>query len=262
MKIKSHLVAAGLMAVLSVPASAQLFSDDEARRAILDLRAKITTLEADNQALSGRLDGMARGQLELFSQIEKLREDLANLRGTLEQTSQATTVNKQQQKELFQNLEQQLQQADARLRQFEPQPLEIDGQTLTVSPGQKQAFEAIQASIAAKDFKAASSQLVRFNQSHPTSPLAPWSLFFEGTVHYAQKNFQSAIRALRSLQERHPQHPKTADGMLTLSASQVEVGQTTNATKTLQELIKRFPNTEQAKTARSRLASIKPPAKK
>jgi TolA-binding protein len=50
--------------------------------------------------------------------------------------------------------------------------------------------------------------------------------------------------------------------MLTLSASQVEVGQTTNATKTLQELIKRFPNTEQAKTARSRLASIKPPAKK
>jgi tol-pal system protein YbgF len=262
MKIKSHVVAAGLMAVLSVPASAQLFSDDEARRAILDLRAKITTLEADNQALSGRLDGMARGQLELFSQIEKLREDLANLRGTLEQTSQATTVNKQQQKELFQNLEQQLQQADARLRQFEPQPLEIDGQTLTVSPGQKQAFEAIQASIAAKDFKAASSQLVRFNQNHPTSPLAPWSLFFEGTVHYAQKNFQSAIRALRSLQERHPQHPKTADGMLTLAASQVELGHITNSIRTLRELIQRFPNTEQAKTAKARLSTIKPPAKK
>jgi tol-pal system protein YbgF len=261
MKTLQHVVAVGLLTAISLPASAQLFSDDEARRAILDLRAKVAAMEADNQALSGRLDGMARGQLELFSQIERLREDLANLRGTLEQTSQATTVNKQQQKELFQNLEQQLQQADARLRQFEPQPFEVDGQMLTVSPGQKQAFEAIQSAIAAKDFKTASNQLVRFNQSHPTSPLAPWSLFFEGTVHYAQKNFQSAIRALNALQERHPQHPKTADGMLTLSASQVEAGQTTNATKTLQELIKRFPNTEQAKTARSRLASIKPPAK-
>ena len=41
-------------------AHAQLFSDDEARRAILDLRAKTVTLEAENQALAGRLDEIGR----------------------------------------------------------------------------------------------------------------------------------------------------------------------------------------------------------
>lgn len=251
-------------------AHAQLFSDDEARRAILDLRAKTVTLEAQNQALVGRLDGMARGQLELFSQIERLRADLAILRGSIEQATQSSTLTRQQQKELlqqqkelFQSLEQQLQKADARLRQVEPQIFEIDGQKLSVSPDEKQAFEAIQAAVATKDFGAAVGQLVRFNQRHVGSSLAPWGLFLEGTMHYAQRNFQASILSLSSLRDRFPQHPKTADGLLTLAASQVEAGQTSNATRTLQDLIKRNPNSDQAKTAKARLATLKPaPAKK
>lgn len=266
-RLGRHAIGLSLAVALSLAAGqaahAQLFSDDEARRAILDLRAKTVTLEAENQALAGRLDGMARGQLELFSQIERLRADLAVLRGSIEQATQSSSLTRQQQKELFQNLEQQLQKADARLRQVEPQIFDIDGQSLSVSPEEKLSFEAIQAAVATKDFKAAVDQLVRFNQRHAGSSLAPWGLFLEGTMHYAQKNFQASILALSSLRDRFPQHPKTADGLLTLAASQVEAGQIRNATRTLQDLIKRNPNSEQAKTAKARLATLKPaPAKK
>ncbi|MFZ9764463.1 MAG: tol-pal system protein YbgF, partial [Burkholderiaceae bacterium] len=92
------LVLSSGLTLLSAAQAQGLFSDDEARRAILDLRGKITALETENQSLANRLDGMAKGQLDLFGQLERLRSELAAIRGGVEQNSQASTVNAQQQK--------------------------------------------------------------------------------------------------------------------------------------------------------------------
>jgi TolA-binding protein len=233
-----------------------LFSDDEARRAILDLRAKITALEAENQSLVNRLDGMAKGQLDLFGQLERLRSELAAIRGGVEQNSQASTVNAQQQKELFQSLESQLAQAKERLAKFEPQPVDIGGQTVMAQPAEKKLFEQARDQMQAKDFKAAAGSFYRFNQRFEDSALSPYALNYEGTLHYALKNYPSARRALETLVDKHPGHPVTADGMLTLASAQIESERVTQARQTLTALTKTFPNTPQAKMAADRLKSL------
>ena len=253
--LRALALASGLT-LFSAAQAQGLFSDDEARRAILDLRAKITALETENQSLVNRLDGMAKGQLDLFGQLERLRSELAAIRGGVEQNSQASSVNAQQQKELFQSLESQLAQAKERLAKFEPQPVEVGGQTVMAQPAEKKLFEQAREQMQAKDFKAAASSFYRFNQRFEDSALSPYALNYEGTLHYALKNYPSARRALETLVDKHPSHATTADGMLTLASAQIESERVTQARQTLTNLTKKFPGTPQAKMASDRLKSL------
>jgi tol-pal system protein YbgF len=262
MKVMLRVLAfSSALTLLSTSQAQGLFSDDEARRAILDLRAKITALETENQSLVNRLDGMAKGQLDLFGQLERLRSELAAIRGGVEQNSQASTVNAQQQKELFLSLEKQLSQAKERLAKFEPQPVEVAGQTIMAQPAEKKLFEQARDQMQAKDFKSAASSFYRFNQRFEDSALSPYALNYEGTLHYALKSYPSARRALEALVEKHPTHPITADGMLTLASAQIESERVSQARQTLSQLTKQFPNSPQAKMAADRLKSLTPKKK-
>jgi TolA-binding protein len=79
----------------SSPASAGLFDDDEARKAILDLRAKVEvirkTQEDKGKAQDEEGAQMRRSIIELNNQIEQLRGEVAKLRGATEQ--QGNTLN-------------------------------------------------------------------------------------------------------------------------------------------------------------------------
>src|SRR3546814_503221 len=55
-------------------APAQAFSDDEARRAILDLRAQVQQLTTQNQ----------QARLQFADQLETLKQQVATMRGQLE----------------------------------------------------------------------------------------------------------------------------------------------------------------------------------
>ena len=67
--------------------NAGLFDDDEARKAILDIRSRISQNEDQNRALTAtvkqlneQVQSLQRSLLDLNSQNEALRSDLANLR--------------------------------------------------------------------------------------------------------------------------------------------------------------------------------------
>ena len=72
---------------LAAAAHAGLFDDDEARRAILDLRKRVEQRSAQARAApndENRAD-LRRSLLDLQNQIEQLRDDIATLRGQNEQ---------------------------------------------------------------------------------------------------------------------------------------------------------------------------------
>ena len=81
------LVAVALALSIALPAHAQLFGgDDEARKAILQIREQIKVLQQRETEMTARLDRMEsaqRNQLELVNQIESLRQESARLRGQL-----------------------------------------------------------------------------------------------------------------------------------------------------------------------------------
>ena len=65
------------------PAHAQLFGDDQARQAILDLRQRFDQAVTAQNRLVDENTQMRRSMLELQQQIELLRGDLARARGAL-----------------------------------------------------------------------------------------------------------------------------------------------------------------------------------
>lgn len=258
-RITSSLLSALFLATFNLSAQAQLFSDDEARKAIIELRNRVTQLEARQAELTqttSRIDGMSRAQLDMVSTLETLRNELSIMRGALEQTAQRLKLSEDQQKELFTALDQQIQSLSNRLSGLEPQPFAIDGQTVMVLQTEKSAFQAAQSLLSSGAIEAGAAAFSEFNSRFPGSVLAPWALSFEGSGYYALKNYRLAIAALSRLSSDYPSHSRTANGLLTLAASQAESGQITAARATLSSIPKRFPGSEAARTATQRLKAL------
>ena len=74
-------VACALLALGASAAHAALFEDDEARRAILEMRQRIDQLQQGSQRSGDDSAQLRRSLLDLQAQIESLRGDLADLRG-------------------------------------------------------------------------------------------------------------------------------------------------------------------------------------
>ncbi len=264
MKILVSLMHAAMAASLlaAPPAWAQLFSDDEARKAIIELRARIASLEkqseflaTENSTLKSRVDGMAKSQLDMVSEMGQLRSELQSVLGSLETLTRTVTV---EQSSLVSGVEQQIQSLSERLARFEPQSFVIDNQTILVDAKEKSAFEAAQGLLASGATEAAAAAFDEFSRRFPDSALRPWALNFEGAAHYLRKNYKSSISALSELYQKYPSHARVPESLLTLAASQAESGQTRAARNTLNLLLKHFPNSSQAATAKKRLAALGP----
>ena len=74
-----------LACVAGQSAQAQLFGDDQARQAILDLRQRFDQSVAAQNRLVDENTQMRRSMLDLQQQIESLRGELARSRGQEEQ---------------------------------------------------------------------------------------------------------------------------------------------------------------------------------
>ena len=198
---------------------------------------------------------MAKSQLDMVSEMGQLRSELQSVLGSLETLNRTVTVD---QGTLVSGIEQQIQSLSDRLARFEPQSFVIDNQTVLVEAKEKSAFEAAQGLLASGATEAAAAAFDEFSRRFPESALRPWALNFEGAAHYLRKNYKSSISALSELYKKYPAHTRVPESLLTLAASQAESGQTRAARNTLNLLLKQFPNTAQAATAKKRLAALGP----
>ncbi len=246
--------AAVFVGTLAIAASASaMFSDDEARRAILDLRARVEAANARIDDLQKQLQSTSQAHLQLLNESERLRAELATLRGQLEETGRVATTGKSQQKDLYLDL-------DQRLKQIEPVTVETNGTTYRVSPAEKARFDELQEALKAGEFKKSVGLANRFMLQFPGSALGPRVLLNKGTALYADKNYKAAIAAREDFIDRYPGHPEVPLAMLNMAASQAESGSPAAARTTLQSLIKEFPDSPATAEAKERLKTLAKPA--
>lgn len=231
----TRALATGALAILFVlPTSAwALLSDDEARKAILDLRKTL-----------------ASTQLELQAQIERLKSENAQLRGQIESLQRQSEELTASQKTNYQDL-------DARLGKFEPQTLEIEGVTGTIQPGEKAAYDEALKAFQAGQLKKADAGFTGFVRKYNASPYLPLALYWLGNTKYALKEYPGAITQLQALIKAYPKHPRIPAAMLTLGNCQLESGNKSAARKTYGDLIAAYPDTDVAIEARQMLARAK-----
>ena len=256
------------LALLPAPGAAvTLLADDEARRAIIDLRARVEAMDTKIADLERRLQAATEGQLQILNENERLRTELARLRGQIEEAHQTANTGKSQQKDLFLDLDRRLSQQkdlyadiDQRIKQIEPVSLTIDGMTLRVGQGEKARFEELRESLRDGEFKKTVTQADAFQQAYPASQLLANILLIKGSALYADKNYKAAIAARQEFIDRYPNHPSRPQAILNLAASQAESGNPNTARGILDNLIKNYPNSPAAAEARERLKTLRPSA--
>jgi tol-pal system protein YbgF len=213
-----------------------IFSDDEARKAILEMRKSV-------QASQGAI-------LDLQNQIEKLRTENAQLRGQIESLQKQTDDLTKNQKSYYQDL-------DNRLTRFEPQTIEVEGVTGVAQPGERSAYEEALNAFQNNQIKKADSDLTSFIRKYPSSPYLPLALFWSGNTKYALKDYNGSINQLQTLITRFPGHQRVPAAMLTLGNANLESGKKAVAKKVLSDLIAKYPDSEAAKEAKPIVANIK-----
>lgn len=249
-------LALALLGGVAQPAWA-LFSDDEARRAILELRGRVEAqrqeLEAARQRvaeLEAALDPARRGLLEQTNQLEALRRELAQLRGQQEQLAFQLAELQRQQRDAWAAL-------DERLRAHEPVKVSIEGQEFTARPEEKAAFEGAMAALRASEFARAAQLYADFVQRYPQSGYVPLALYWRGNALYATRDYKPAIDAYQRLLDAYPRHPRAPEAMLAIASCQIELKDVKAARATWQALVRRYPDSEAAAAARERLSRLR-----
>ena len=288
-----------LLGLLSPTAQAALFEDEEARRAILDLRQRLenqrqTQLQSAEQTLQKSLDQSQKqfetlrkqvevdinqskqdnrqAVLQLQTQIEALKQDIASLRGEREQLLREITLLQRAQKDTNVEIEERFQKINGQLAKQEAAPpspvkeeapksskvnVQVDGFEFLADPDEKRDFEAAFVLFRKGDFAAAAKEFAQFVRVYSASGYKPSALYWLGSSKFARRDFNEAIAQLKGLANDFPNHARTPEAMLTIGNAQLEIKQAKEARKTFNELLKLYPTTEAAAAAKDRLAQIK-----
>jgi tol-pal system protein YbgF len=251
---RSALAIALASSLFAVGAQAALFEDDEARRAILELRQRV---EQQRQGLTEELRrsneenaGLRRSLLDLQNQIETLRSELARMRGQDEQLARELADVQRRQKDVAQSVEE-------RLRKFEPVQVSVDGREFSVDPAEQRDFEGALGTFRKGDFVAAQVAFADFVRKYPGSGYRPTALFWLGNAQYANRDYRGAIANFRALLQQSPDHPRAPEAVLSIANCQIELKDNASARRTLDDLVKAYPQSEAAVAARDRLTKLR-----
>lgn len=250
-----HVIVALLVAATAVPAYA-LFDDNEARRAILDLRQRFERQDTDLsnrlRALESRVNQIqatASGQLALQQEIEVLRSELARLRGQLEeQGNRIATLQRDQQARMD--------DVDSRMRLVGPVDVEINGETVQVDRTEQRLFDAALNEFRQGNFAVAERNLEQFGSLFPDSPYTIEVMFWLGSSQYALGKFKEAVATQSALADRFADNPRAADALLNKGFAEIELNRKTAARKTFELVQQRYPGTTAAQSASQRVGSL------
>ncbi|HET9977114.1 MAG TPA: tol-pal system protein YbgF [Burkholderiaceae bacterium] len=242
----------------ALPVRAQLFPDNEARKAIIELRAtdeqqkkELAALAATNKDLAEQLAQIKRSLLDLNNQLEQLRAELARQRGGNEQLARDVAEVQRRQKDIAQGV-------DERMRRVEPQRVTVDGKEFVAEPEEKRQYEEAFASIRSGDFLGTTLALQAFLRRWPESGYADSARFWLGNALYGKRDLKEAAATFRAfIAAAPPANPRVPEAMLALANCQAELKDAKGARATLAELLKKYPQSEAAAAGKERLAAIK-----
>ena len=260
-------------------AQAGLFEDDEARRAILELRQKVDQMQQQSaqmqqqnvqmqqqnaeqlsatknenavsiEQVNAQLTQLRRSLLELSNMIEGLRSELANSRGKSEQLARDLADAQRQQKDIVQGTED-------RLKRLEPSKVSVDGLEFMALPAEIREYDSALATMRKGDFAQALPAFSEFVRRYPASGYQPSALFWLGNLNYSQRNYKEALSHYRALVSASPAHLRAPEAMLSIANCQLELKDARASRKTLEELVKDYAESEAASLAKGRLAKMK-----
>lgn len=250
---------------IAAPAQAGLFADDDARKQIHLLEARVLKLEES-------LNRQTKSMLDLQGQIDALNSEIRKLRGQNEELAHGLQDAEKRSKDFYVDL-------DSRLRHFESaeeaarasaekaakESTSANASTpvapISVDPSDPAAENRALESAYALFKRGSNANAVKafqdFLSKYPDSVHVPNAKFWLGDSLYKLKDYSGALKVYQDLLQSSPDSPKAADVMFSIALCQRELKQALTAKKTLKKLVSTYPASPAAVEAKKLLAAKK-----
>ncbi len=242
-------IAVLFLLAFATQAQAGLFSDDEARQQIFDLRTQVQgqLQKHDDRLLP--LEVANKRMIELLNQIDKLNDEIAGLRGKIEvlQFNQDEVIKRQ--KDLYVDL-------DSRLRAMEQakEQAKLDQKSAQQAAEKKQLDEAI-ALVKATKSKEGVAALTKFSRENPQSSRLAEATYWMGVGYAALKDYKSANSAFGEVANKSADDPHAPDALLGLASIAAAQKDTKASRKYLVTIVEKYPQSEAATMAKRALTT-------
>ncbi|VXB75742.1 Cell division coordinator CpoB [Pseudomonas sp. 8AS] len=218
----------------------------------------------------------ASAQGELFMQLQQMQQEIAQLRGMVEEQQNQIERLKQESLSRYQDLDSRLAGGAAGAAaptQNSPAAGAIDAGAAPTAPAQqapaapagnepadpakeKLYYDAAFDLIKAKDFDKASQAFGAFLRKYPNSQYAGNAQYWLGEVNLAKGDLQGAGKAFAQVSVTYPTHAKVPDSLFKLADVEQRLGNTEKAKGILRQLIAQFPGSSAAQLAQRDLQRL------
>jgi len=251
------------LCLVSSPASAGLFADEEARQQVQQLEARILKLE-DTLARSEEDSRVRiRSLMDLQMQLEAQAAELRKLRGQNEELVHNLQDAEKRQKDFYIDL-------DARVRRFESVDAAVPPSQATTTRsvdgtkdvaenpvGENRAFETAYGFYKAENYQDAAVAFREFLRQFPQSVHEANVDYWMGNAYFQSKDYANSLDSYQALVSKYVDHPRVPEAMLNIAECQLGLKNRNAAKKTLKQLISQFPGSDAADKAKKLLATLK-----
>ncbi|GGM05761.1 tol-pal system protein YbgF [Pseudomonas asuensis] len=217
----------------------------------------------------------AQGQL--FMQLQQMQDDIARLRGQVEEQQNEINQLKQQGLERYQDLDRRISASSAASgassgaalgsesgsaagainANAAPTPPASQASSEPGDPAkEKLYYDAAFDLIKAKDFAKASQAFTAFLRKYPNSQYAGNAQYWLGEVNMASGDLQAAGQAFARVSQAYPNHPKVPDSLYKLAGVEQRLGNRDKARVMYQQVISQYPGSSAAQLAQRDLKNL------
>lgn len=257
---------------------------------------KAPVFEPITQDLSGRLDRVEkildnRALLDMLELLESLKTEVSALRGDIEVQTHTVEQLKQKQRDLYTDIDKRLQRIESNKSTATSTPelevldsaanqadveapsgeqglvvetssdLTTDAETtMETKPVDPQKAEAVYQRafklLKESQYDQAQKAFKDFLKDYPDTAFSDNAQYWLGETNYVMQKYDIAINEYQTLLNTFPDSKKVSHALLKIGYSYAELGNASDAEKTLTEVMKQYPGTTAARLADERLRKI------
>jgi tol-pal system protein YbgF len=224
--------------------------------------------------VGGGADAPTSAQGMVFTQLQQMQQEIAQLRGLLEEQQNEIQRLKQEGLERYQDLDRRLSSGAAGAATTNNSsasgaagasgtPSSVAGQAQSPASSapadpekEKLFYDAAFDLIKVKDFDKASQAFTAFVRKYPNSQYAGNAQYWLGEVNLAKGDLQGAGQAFARVSQTYPQHSKVPDSLFKLADVEMRLGNADKAKGILQQVIATYPGSSAAQLAQRDLQRI------
>ena len=247
------------LCVASSQATAGLFADEEARKQVQQLEARIVKLEKALSSADADKEQAVRSALDLQMQLEALNTELRKLHGQNEELVHNLQDAEKRQKDFYIDLDTRLRHIEAGDKTAANTSEGVEGtRDVSADPlGESHAFEAAYTFYKAENYRDAAAAFKDFLKNYPQSVHEANVHYWMGNSYFLLKDYKNCLSSYEALVSKFQDHPRVAEAMLNIAECQLNLKNNAAAKKTLKQLISQFPGSDASDKAKKRLATIK-----